>query len=231
MKKVKLIILNFNRLEIFKQLLEWCWTLEQIEEVVVVDNNSNYPPLLDYYSTIKDKIKLIKMVTNGNHFAPKKYIDFVMGEDERFIMTDPDVIPIPECPIDVIELLNETLDTFVNLIKAGIGLRVDDIPDHYPMKKTLLGVWEKKSGPCDPKYGYYQTSVDTTFALYRNKHCFGPMSLASRSIYPYLLKHVDWYEDPENLTPEYRNYLKTCNRTSSNGIVMKQTLRWRKIAL
>src|SRR5207244_1438296 len=115
-----------------------------------------------------------------------------------------DVVPIEECPLDAIDYFAEVLERFPRHLKAGFGLKIDDIPDAYPLKQEVLLVerynWEKRLGP-----RLYEGFIDTTFALYREPAEFD-FTPAVRTGSPYIARHWTWYLDPEDLPPDERHY-------------------------
>jgi len=48
--------------------------------------------------------------------------------DERYVVTDPDVVPAEGCPQDWLAYLGKILDES-DSPKAGLGLRTDNIPE------------------------------------------------------------------------------------------------------
>ena len=58
------------------------------------------------------------------------------GVDGRFVLTDSDIVPIEDCPLDAIEHFGEVLDRYPDRLKCGFGLKIDDLPDHYIAQGT-----------------------------------------------------------------------------------------------
>ena len=127
-----------------------------------------------------------------------------LGIEGRYVCSDPDIVPIEECPLDAIEYFGEILDRYPGYIKAGFGLRIDDLPEHYAMRDQVRVVerynWER---PIAPRL--YDGFIDTTFALYRGVEAFDQVP-AVRTGYPYLARHTTWYLDEQNLPEEERFY-------------------------
>ena len=106
-------------------------------------------------------------------------------------------------------------------VSVGPMLRIDDIPDYYPRKK--LAIWSHTRQFWDPSIQKYQISfngnvylfivckTDTTFQLCSFKNiptCF-PHEDSIRFFSPYSARHLDWYIDPNNLTPCQKYYQET----------------------
>ena len=172
------------------------------ERIFLVDNASSYPPLLDYLERTPHEV--IRLPENLGAFALWRSVLPDLGLEGRFVCSDPDVVPIDECPLDAIAYFGEILDRYPGYIKAGFGLRIDDLPEHYTMRDEVLTVerynWER---PLAPRL--YDAFIDTTFALYRGPEAFDQVP-AVRTGYPYLARHTTWYLDEQNLPDEERYY-------------------------
>lgn len=228
MQKVPVVINNYNRYEPFRKLVTWLKTLPDISEIVVCDNNSKYPPLVEYYKQNPDNITIKIYDHNGGHLMPKNLLRDMQVQD-RVIVTDPDLIPYDTTPPDFIEKLNTIMDKYVGINKVGAGLSINDIPDHYPFaenirrhERSLLLEWLPD--------GSRKSLIDTTFCLYRCKEAFGNWQApAIRTASPYILKHVDWYIDPMQITPEYAWYMDQCTESASYAFQLKDWYKLRKI--
>lgn len=183
------------------ELVEWLERAD-CERIFLVDNASSYPPLLDYLERTPHEV--IRLPENLGAFALWRSVLPDLGLEGRFVCSDPDVVPIDECPLDAIAYFGEILDRYPGYIKAGFGLRIDDLPEHYAMRDEVLTVerynWER---PLAPRL--YDAFIDTTFALYRGPEAFDQVP-AVRTGYPYLARHTTWYLDEQNLPDEERYY-------------------------
>ena len=116
-----------DRVSSLRLLVSW---LERAghERIHLVDNDSTYEPLLEYYETTPHTV--VRLGANCGHLAP-----WTMGVIEHhargpYVVTDPDVVPTEECPPDAVARLLELLDRHPGHVKAGLGLVIDDLPDH-----------------------------------------------------------------------------------------------------
>ena len=57
---IKIVINNRNRLTSTKNMLEHLLRLNPNEQIIILDNGSTYPPLLEWYKTIKSQINYIE---------------------------------------------------------------------------------------------------------------------------------------------------------------------------
>jgi len=133
--------------------------------------------------------------------------------DERFVVTDCDTVPDESCPADWPGMLATLLDFNPRAVKAGLGLRTDDLPEHFEHRDRVQR-WEARfQRPAAPWVIGDHTfqppavwaDVDTTLAMYRGFETFrlGP---AIRTAAPYWARHLPWYEDTANLPEELRFY-------------------------
>ena len=212
---IPVIINNYNRLSMPLQLLAF---LEKcgFKNIIILDNNSTYPPLLDYYKTCKHKV--IRNNQNLGHLALWKAGLYHQYKWDYFVYTDSDVVPIDECPLNFISKFKEKLSKYTELDKIGFGIKIDDLPSYFTLKDSVVkyeqAYWSKEVEP-----GLYDAKLDTTFALYKplsNMKFDEVYTLKSfRFGHPYLIKHLPWYIDASNLTDEDANYINTSNISSS----------------
>jgi hypothetical protein len=121
-----------------------------------------------------------------------------------FVYTDPDVIPSDTCPLNVVALLRHRLEEFPFYLKAGLGLRLDDIPDSYHLKQRVID-WEQHLIGKEIAPDVFEADVDTTFALYRPgmPYITGP-SIRLQGMYS--AHHLPWYSDSSQPDEEERYY-------------------------
>jgi hypothetical protein len=132
-------------------------------------------------------------------------LDKTIGE--YFVYTDSDIILNEDTPIDFLEIMyNVHRKHCIN--KIGLGLRIDDLPDHYRYKNQVMrneGRWWLDSNEVEDNV--FRCDTDTTFALYKNKYDNQYDSL--RIVRPDLIaRHKPWYDDLNNLDEEEKYYLE-----------------------
>ena len=49
---IPVIIINYNRCQTLMQMVEWLQNLNDKVSIIIVDNASTYPPLLEYYDCL-----------------------------------------------------------------------------------------------------------------------------------------------------------------------------------
>ncbi|CAM4039348.1 glycosyltransferase [Flavobacterium weaverense] len=215
-KKIPIIIISFNQLEYLKKLVNFL-SLKGFTNIIIIDNNSNYEPLLSYFSSIEGKISIHRLHKNYGHLVFWKRMDlFVKYAAGYYVITDSDVVPLSITPHDFLIKFQGLLLKYPKKMKVGFGLKIDDIPSSNPLKQKVIN-WESKFWEKRITDEAFDADIDTTFALYKpfyhrkNKK----FKTALRTCAPYLAQHGGWYFDIENLTEEQKFYFKTANDSSS----------------
>jgi hypothetical protein len=210
-KKYPIIINNFNRLEYLQQQIEWLLKVGQ-KNIHIIDNASSYEPLLKFYKKAPATIYMLdRNVGHESYWRTHLYQRF--GKYYH-VYTDPDVLPDANTPDDFMYYFKSLLDKYDNIQKVGFGLRLDDIPDHYPKKKEVID-WETTLYKEEIEPHVYKSKIDTTFALYKPSAFLQCWDTTLRTGAPYMLKHMPWYEDPANENEETKHYINTINAASS----------------
>jgi FkbM family methyltransferase len=200
-----IFIISRDRLTPLRNLVDWLETAGY-RRLVIVDNASTYPPLVEYLASSAHTV--LRLSENIGHRAPwasGAVDEFARGQ--WYVVTDPDVLPIGECPPDALEHFHRLLLRYPTYEKAGFGLKIDDLPAHYAHRSEVRA-WEKQFERKRLERGVYQARIDTTFALYRpSDGSYRHQSRRSiRSGHPYLARHLPWYADSAHPTPEEAYY-------------------------
>lgn len=217
---IPIIINNFNRLGYLKKLID---SLEKrgYGNIFIIDNNSTYPPLLEYYNSCPYPVYLLhKNVGYKSIWDTGIYEQF---KHSYYVYTDSDMEIDESCPKDFMEHFVRILQSNITVQKVGFGIRIDDLPDSYSYKDNVIN-WESQFWNKEVKPGLYQAWIDTTFALYR-PYCKGatnPCHKVFRTGYPYLIKHLPWYNLME-LKEEEEYYLSAITTSTHWSVLKKAT--------
>jgi hypothetical protein len=204
-KDIPILINNYNRLECLLKLIAYL-RRNEYTNIIIIDNASTYPPLLEYYRN--SDLQIYYLNRNYGHLALWKSGLFINFINNYYVYTDPDVLPIEQCPSDFLNYFKSILDKNRDVVKVGFSLKIDDIPDFYKYKNEVIE-WEKKWWIDKVDDNFYVAHIDTTFALYA-PWAFGGSNeyrLSYRSDYPYVARHLPWYADSSNLTDEDIYYM------------------------
>lgn len=179
------------------ELVDW---LERAgcDEIYFLDNDSAYGPLLELYERTPHTV--VRLGTNYGKWSLWQAPGiFELTKGRRFVYSDPDVIPAPECPLDALDRFGVLLDKYKLANKVGFALRTDDLPDHYRHKQTVVayeaGMWDWAL-----EAGAYWFPIDTTFALYREDASYAREAI--RTGPPYWARHDTWYTNSEHPSEE-----------------------------
>ncbi|HEV2134653.1 MAG TPA: hypothetical protein VGR47_10385 [Terracidiphilus sp.] len=175
------------------KLLEW---LNQAghHNIILIDVASTYPPLLKFLDS--SPYRVVKLKRNIGFAALWMLPEFrKVIRNKWFVYSDSDVVPAEFCPPDAVAYLYHLLQEFPGYLKAGLGLRLDDIPDHYRHRQEVLD-WESGLYAREVAPEVFQADVDTTFALYRPQAPRTCPALRTRGTYE--ARHTPWYADSAN---------------------------------
>lgn len=177
-------------------------------DVVVADHGTTHPEAFAWLNDLKTHGTTVMRCGPGHHPRDLWTHDWFRDAcgSERYVVTDPDVIPSDDCPPDWLQHLGEVLGVHPEVRKVGLGLRIDRIPAHYDRRHRVIE-WERQFWQRPVTDGVYDAPVDTTLALYAplghgETHSF----TALRTGAPYLADHLAWYENHADLPDDLRHY-------------------------
>ena len=206
---MKALIINYNRLTLPLKMADWLH--ERQIEPVFIDNNSDYPPLLEFYKN--SPYQVIRLYSNFGHTVVWNETLSILRRlkiNGRYIVTDPD-LDLSGVPDDFLEVLNKGLELYP-VDKCALSLEINDLPNST--EGNYIRVHEAKYWKDALDRQYFRADTDTTFALYRPGSMYS--HLAVRTNRPYTCKHIPWYyTDFELLNDEEKYYFSTANDSSS----------------
>lgn len=212
-------IINYNRLTTLKGMVDYLSKEKRIN-IIVVDNNSTYKPLLEYYKSeeFTSKAKLLQM--DNNYGYKVCWIKNLVPKDEKYIITDSD-LDLSNIPENWLDIMLIGLVRYPNYLKIGFSLDIFNLP-YTPLKNSII-THEMKFWFNDIGIGF-DAPIDTTFALYREKclsHILGP---AIRLHKPYMAIHLPWLDTPQTLTEEDVYYYEHINTNIEQSHWSRQIL-------
>jgi len=208
---MKAFIITYNRLNLPVNMAKFL--SDHGIDPVFVDNNSDYPPLLDYYKTTPYEV--IRMRENyGYKVVWEQNLLDRLGIEGNYIVTDPD-LDISGVPYDFLSVLEQGLIKYPQYDKCGFSLEICDLPETpFSPAGYETQFWQY---PLDDMY--FKAAVDTTFALYKVPfHSFKAM----RTNRPYTSRHLPWYYfDFKDMPQDEQYYFQTCKESHSMGGVFR----------
>jgi hypothetical protein len=140
-RDIPVFIVNRNRHEAMRRLIDWLREAGT-RRIVILDNASSYPPLLQYYQQLPAGVNVLRLEQNhGPYVLWQQGVHKVL--DTPYVLTDSDIVPADCCPRDLIGRLHETLRRYPDASKVGPALRIDDLPDGYAEADTVRK-WESQ---------------------------------------------------------------------------------------
>lgn len=223
---VPIIINCRDRVTPLARLVSWLKSAGH-RRIYLLDNDSAYPGLLRYYESLRGDraVTVVRLGINLGHAALwRSGFLGMLGPNTPFVYSDPDILPCPTCPLDAVGHFIKMLLRFPQAAKAGFGLRIDDLPDHHAHKPEVIEwesrFWKYRIGKPGLGDELYYGRIDTTFALYRPGTPYDHRLPALRTGYPYLARHLPWYEDsahPSEGDLFYRNRAVTMTHWTRKG--------------
>lgn len=208
MTRPPIFIVVRDLLSPLQQLVGWLQRAGH-ERVVLVDNDSTYPPMVEYLASTPHTV--VRCGWNMGHRSPwLSGAIFEMAHNENYIVSDPDIVPDDGCPLDAIEFFADVMAAHPDVHRVGFGLRIDDLPDHYAPKADVIA-WEAPMWAHEIEPGLFDAPIDTTFALARVPR---PSSRPSiRTGPPYVARHLSWYDNTAEPTDELLYYRDHSDRS------------------
>ena len=214
---IPIVIISFNQLFYLKKLIDFLLK-NNFSNIVIIDNSSDYPPLLAYFASLSTnkKVTIHKLTENIGHLVFWENTDLYKKYSKGYhVVTDADIVPLEDTPKDFITKFRKLLDNNREISKVGFSLYLDDLPESNPNRDKIIS-WEEQFWK-NKVNNYFNASIDTTFALYRPNYSRSKDDFlkAIRTDAPYTAMHGGWYIDPTALTEEQKYYIQTANDSSS----------------
>lgn len=201
-------------------------------EIVICDQGTTFPPTQEFLNKLESEgIKVYRwpvgfndsertnLMRNDRKIEADIQNYFENHPKSNYVVTDPDIM-LDNVNGDILDVYAYLLEKIPQINTAGTMLRIDDIPDHYPLKNhmifhslntkyhsTEVNIIQYK----DRDIKYIFAPIHTTFGMYRKETLWGGKiysKKAVRVLAPYSAKHLDWYVDMENLSDDQIYYIK-----------------------
>lgn len=199
MSDIPIVINNFNRLSTTKKLADDISKLGYTN-IHILDNNSTYPPLLEWYGGCSYTVE--RCSYNYGQLAVYNS-DYINKFSDWIAYSDSDIELNQSTPRDFIERLIATAEKY-NRLKAGLALRIDDLPD---TQYANYAKWvEEKFWKKELEKDVYDADIDTTFSVIKVGQPFQYQAL--RLAGDFTAKHIPWYIDYDNLSEEEKYYIE-----------------------
>lgn len=179
---IPIYITTRDRISDLKLLVDWLEKAGQ-QRIIFLDNQSTYVPLVEYLENTPHEVIFLPYNQGSRALWMTN-----LWLHQDFVLTDPDVVPIAECPPDLVAHLQELSMRHLAHPKIGVGLYLDDVPQDLPSL-----TWERDlvNPARQIAPGVFDSLVDTTFAFHTAGTPFRYESLRTGA--PYQARHMPWY--------------------------------------
>lgn len=226
--KIPVVVICYNELTYIKNMVK---QLEKYNHpIILIDNNSQYEPLLEYYKKIKSKSKdKIEIRLLNKNYGNTVYLTLKHTLPEVYILTDPDLQLNTNMPQNFAEILFEISERH-KLYKVGLELEKINKEDFINCNSMFKNGQVKETRIKNDKYELYDNFVDTTFCLVNSKYRPAHLDLskaymdstrpALRIAGDFTAKHLPWYKNPLIKIPQ-REFKYYTNHAKSSTLVLK----------
>ena len=163
---IPIFIISYNRKETLKLCVDR-FHQDGYKNLIILDNASTDLATLDYLKSLSCKVIFFKKNYGHHVLWDCGFFDEII-KNNYYVLTDPDVLPIEDCPSDYVEQFYHILKQNPEKTKVGFGLKLDDLPENYKYKYDIIRFesfyWEKRM---QYQFPVYDAPIDTTFALYK----------------------------------------------------------------
>lgn len=201
------VINNRNRFTTTKKMVDKLLQLNPDEPIIILDNDSTYPPLLSWYKETMTNPKYrsvsIRFGKNEGHLA---FWNLGMHNEfygKCFVYTDSDIELNENFPRDWKEIMFQYWCKYQK--KVALALNIDDLPDHYRYKNQVIrneGRWWLD----EIEDNVFNADTDTTF-FFMEARMDNPYESVRLSRHDLIARHAPWYHDLNNLDEEEKYYL------------------------
>lgn len=216
MSVLPIVVIAWNNLFFVRRFIDQLRRLPN--PIIVLDNGSEYVPLLDYYTVIKQDLGArIEIRRLGQNYGHKVYQILAHTLPMVYILSDPDLQLNPNMPDNIGDHLLRISDRH----RSGrIGLALD-ISDHDKfiegsygrlVYNITLGYYQTRIQ--DPEYELFHAPTDTTFCLINRNYSEQTMIRVGGV---FTAKHLPWYNNylKENIPKDELEVWIKNNKSSS----------------
>lgn len=189
-----------------------------LRNIILVDNGSTYPPMLDY---LCNPGRGVTVVRDGRNNGPRHAFECEIAYSslpEYFCITDPDLQLHNDLPSDFISQLIFLTEKH-KIGKAGLALDISDkdlmVTKEFKIGQSDYSIWDweiqfwKEQIDTTPVGNpVFKALIDTTFALYNKKYFVRDDFLSALRVGGnFTCKHLPWYVN-NGLSPDEERWYR-----------------------
>ena len=217
MNNIPCIIVNRDRLTSTRKLCSDLIALGYTN-IHILDMESTYQPLMDWYQSMGNTIKVHYLSNIGQQALWKGTIMKQFSDYPFVVYSDSDVELNPNTPKSFIEQMILIAQDF-RINKVGLGIEISDLPNNE-LCNFIRGIESNYWNPNRRlQYGdleLYDSPIDTTFCVVRTNMNFTYQAVRIGG--DYKCRHIPWYTDFDNLSEEEEYYLSHADPTYSTYV-------------
>jgi glycosyltransferase involved in cell wall biosynthesis len=228
---VPIIIPTFNNPTYLKNTVDY-FLSKKYDNIVVLDNNSSYPPMIELLERFSKNFIVIMQNINA---GPRQLMNDPKAFEilpEYFFITDPDLKFNDDMPDNFLEVFKKILDSH-NVFKVASALSLDIdaenvLDDDYVVFGTHMTIRQLEQRYYETQVIDYHSSpgyiadTDTTFALYKKSNSRFGLFRAIRMGGIFSAVHYGWYRNPPIPALEYEYYKSVLAEDFSSTEVLKR---------
>jgi len=231
--KIPVFYIARDRVGVLRKSLDSLAPFREQLQIVLHDNESSFPGMLEYLSELESQgarvysskhTGSLEDISESVAQTIQRWFDDSKSRAQHYVVSDPD-IAFEDPPPDLLDIYRAILDRYSEAMVVGPMLRIDDIPDAYPLKEKVIQLhteqfWHKEPVTVrilNKSIQIQQAPIDTTFGMYRRDFGFKRLNMGVRVYAPYAARHLDWYIDPANMQPDQVYYVNHASEVSHWG--------------
>jgi hypothetical protein len=214
MSNTPIILINRDRLSTTEKLIDHLLLLGYTN-LYILDMDSSYPPLLEWYKDNKNFTLIQHENTGHKTLWERNILRNLFADNEWVAVTDSDIELSIDTPKGFIEQMITVAKDF-RIDKVGLAITYGDITNSV-LKKIVQPIesqyWIHRLQ--HKRHDVYHAPVDTTFCIVRPKL---PFTYTALRVADWPIKHIPWYENWSNLNEEQQYYMTYADPTISTTV-------------
>ena len=216
---IPIFIISYNQYTYLKSMIEQLSKYVPLNSIHVLDNNSTYPPLVDYLKSVEQIVHVHRFSKNYGSKHIQNEIPKLTSSDV-YIITDPDLEINKHIPSNFIEILLALSETYKSN-KVGFALDISNTREDTLFLNKTPKEWESmywKNRINNHKYELYYADLDTTFCIVNNKNKGKSIRVAGDFTCIHKPWSKNWFaEIPQDELEYYKSSTKSSCWTNTNN--------------
>lgn len=220
--EIPIFINNRDRVGCLSKLLDWLLK-SGYRRIYILDQDSTYPPLLEFYETFRQdpRVHVLRMENLGFQAIWKSKILEDLDIRTPYVYTDSDILPIGEK--NMVQELIRTLKKYPLVKKVAAKVDITGIivanAEQIEISNAENYAPNRQVAPNE-----FFRPRDTTFAVYRDARHYQILYSIHRS--DLQIRHLPWHYDINNLPEDEKYYAVHADRSSNFSIYVRSKMEF-----